>query len=117
MGILFALVAMRCLDEGVDIPPTRSAFLLGSSQNPKQFVQRRGRVLRKYPGKTHASIYDFIYLPQPETKTKERELRKELTRFAEFALSASNSRAAFELIIGAAESRGIRLREYVMQGV
>ena len=116
-GKLYALVAMRCLDEGVDVPPTRFAFLLGSSENPKQFVQRRGRVLRKYPGKKSASIYDFVYLPKPENVTTERELRKELTRFAEFALSSSNSEQSVNIIIKAAESRGIHLREYITQGV
>jgi len=116
-GFYHALVAMRCLDEGVDVPPTRSAFLLGSSENPKQFVQRRGRVLRKYPGKTSAAIYDFVYLPKPETKTREDELRKELTRFAEFALSARNAVDAFGIVVRAAESRGIPLRNYIQEGV
>lgn len=111
-GHLYALVAMRCLDEGVDVPPTRSAFLLGSSENPKQFVQRRGRVLRKYPRKTSATIYDFIYLPRPETARRETEIRKELTRFAEFALAARNSRDAFDEIVRVAEARGIPLAQY-----
>ncbi len=116
-GFYHLLVAMRCLDEGVDVPPTRSAFLLGSSENPKQFVQRRGRVLRKYPGKTSAAIYDFVYLPKPENKSHEDALRKELTRFAEFALSARNADDAYEIVVKAAESRGILLREYIQQGV
>lgn len=58
-----ALVAIRCLDEGVNIPSIRTAFILASSTNPKEYVQRRGRVLRKYPGKLYADIYDFITLP------------------------------------------------------
>jgi len=116
-GFYHLLVAMRCLDEGVDVPPTRSAFLLGSSENPKQFVQRRGRVLRKYPGKESAAIYDFVYLPKPENKSHEDALRKELTRFAEFALSARNADDAYETVVKAAESRGIPLREYIQQGV
>ena len=49
---LQALVAIRCLDEGVDIPETRRAFILASSSNPKQFIQRRGRILRVAKGKT-----------------------------------------------------------------
>lgn len=60
---LQALVAIRCLDEGVNIPSIRTAFILASSTNPKEYIQRRGRVLRKYPGKTRAIIYDFITLP------------------------------------------------------
>lgn len=115
-GHLHALVAMRCLDEGVDVPPTRSAFLLASSENPKQFVQRRGRVLRKYPGKTSASIYDYIYLSKAEGKPGEDILRKELTRFAEFAMSAQNAGDATQIIVRAAEEYGIPLREFISQG-
>jgi superfamily II DNA or RNA helicase len=116
-GTLEVLVAMRCLDEGVDVPPTRSAFLLASSENPKQFVQRRGRVLRQYPGKSFATIYDFIYLAPPERASEEMELRKELTRFAEFALTARNNEEAFKVIVQAAEIRDIPLREYGLQPV
>lgn len=116
-GHLQALVAMRCLDEGVDVPPTRSAFLLASSENPKQFVQRRGRVLRKYPGKTNASIHDYVYLSKLEGKSGEDSLRKELTRFAEFALSAQNSGEATQIIVQAAEEHGIPLRDFISQGV
>lgn len=60
---LQALVAIRCLDEGVNIPSIKTAFILASSTNPKEYIQRRGRVLRKYPGKNKAVIYDFITLP------------------------------------------------------
>lgn len=59
-----ALVAIKCLDEGVDIPATKRAFILSSTTNEKQFVQRRGRVLRKFEGKEYAEIYDFITLPR-----------------------------------------------------
>ncbi len=58
-----ALVAIRCLDEGVDIPSIKTAFILASSTNPKEYVQRRGRVLRNAPGKQFAVIYDFITMP------------------------------------------------------
>jgi len=62
-GELQCLVAIRCLDEGVDIPETKRAFILASSTNPRQFIQRRGRVLRKSPGKEIADIYDFLVEP------------------------------------------------------
>ena len=62
---LQALVAIRCLDEGVNIPSIKTAFILASSTNPKEYVQRRGRVLRKFPGKKFAVIYDFVTLPIP----------------------------------------------------
>lgn len=101
---LQGLVAIRCLDEGVDIPSVRTAVILASSTNPRQFVQRRGRVLRRSEGKAFAEIYDMIVVPPIEAKgsTSERSLlRKELTRFAEFAdvaLNAGDARAVvFEL--------------------
>lgn len=62
---LQALVAIKCLDEGVNIPSIRTAFILASTTNPKEYIQRRGRVLRRYPGKDHADIYDFVTLPRP----------------------------------------------------
>ena len=58
-----ALIAIRCLDEGVNVPSVDKAFILSSSTNPKEYIQRRGRVLRLYPGKDYAEIYDFITLP------------------------------------------------------
>jgi superfamily II DNA or RNA helicase len=62
-GIIQVIVAIRCLDEGIDIPATRTAFILASSSNPRQFVQRRGRLLRKSVGKNRAEIYDFYVDP------------------------------------------------------
>lgn len=58
-----AIVAIKCLDEGVNIPSIKTAFILASSTNPKEYIQRRGRVLRKYKGKKFAVIYDFVTLP------------------------------------------------------
>ena len=98
-GQLQGLVAIRCLDEGVDIPAVRTAVILASSTNPRQFVQRRGRVLRRHPGKDAAEIFNMIVVPPKETQSTESErslLRKELTRFAEFAdiaLNAGEARA------------------------
>ena len=93
-----ALVAIRCLDEGVDIPRTETAYILASSLNPRQFIQRRGRVLRRAPGKDFAYIYDFIVVP-PDGATldsaafnSERSLmRRELARVDEFASTSENA--------------------------
>ena len=92
-----ALVAMKCLDEGVDVPSTRRAVLMSNSQNPKQFIQRRGRVLRKHEesGKEYAEIHDLIVVPtlEPDRTTVDSEkniLKKELERFEEFAETAIN---------------------------
>lgn len=94
-GELQGLVAIRCLDEGVDIPAIETAVILASSGNPRQFIQRRGRVLRPHPGKERATIFDMIVLP-PELDREALEvernlLRKELRRFVEFADLADNA--------------------------
>ncbi len=94
-GELQGLVAIRCLDEGVDIPAIETAVILASSSNPRQFIQRRGRILRPYPGKKRATLFDMIVLPPDlgrETLEVERNLlRKELMRFLEFADLADNA--------------------------
>ncbi|MDR9404160.1 MAG: DNA phosphorothioation system restriction enzyme [Halothece sp. Uz-M2-17] len=102
-GALQGLVAIHCLDEGVDIPAIRHAVILASTGNPRQFIQRRGRVLRPHPGKTEATIFDLIVIPPQldrETWDVERNLlRKELKRFLEFAKLAKNSKAATEKLL------------------
>lgn len=93
---LRCLVAMRCLDEGVDIPDARIAYILASSTNPRQFIQRRGRLLRKVPGEDKiATIYDYLAIPQQTAEgvisDTERSLaRRELERAMEFAEQADN---------------------------
>jgi DNA phosphorothioation system restriction enzyme len=94
-GELQGLVAIKCLDEGVDIPAIQTAVILSSSTNPRQFIQRRGRVLRPHPGKQRATVFDMIVLPPDlDRNTLEVErnlLRKELKRFIEFADLADNA--------------------------
>ncbi|MEP0752103.1 DNA phosphorothioation system restriction enzyme [Trichocoleus sp. Lan] len=94
-GDLQGLVAIRCLDEGVDIPAIQNAVILASSSNPRQFIQRRGRILRPHPGKQRATLFDMIVVPPEldrETLEIERNLlRKELRRFVEFADLADNA--------------------------
>jgi len=90
------LVAMRCLDEGVDIPDARIAYVLASSSNPRQFIQRRGRLLRQPPiGEKKAVIYDYLAIPQAsphlEASEVERNLvRRELQRAVEFGRLSDN---------------------------
>ncbi|NES24358.1 MAG: DNA phosphorothioation system restriction enzyme [Symploca sp. SIO3E6] len=97
-GELQGLVAIRCLDEGVDIPAIQTAVILASSGNPRQFIQRRGRVLRPHPGKERATVFDMIVLPPDlgrEAWEVERNLlKKELKRFLEFADLADNAEEA-----------------------
>lgn len=84
-----AMVAIRCLDEGIDVPACRTAYLIASSRNPRQFIQRRGRILRRAPGKEQAKIYDFVVvMPESHLATEEIAgdfLRNELGRVADFA--------------------------------
>ncbi|WP_176222278.1 DEAD/DEAH box helicase family protein [Tuberibacillus sp. Marseille-P3662] len=99
-GDLQALVAIKCLDEGVDVPATQNAYIISSSTNPREFIQRRGRVLRKHKSKEFSYIHDFIVLPrhlkeindlEPTVFNIERNLvKRELTRFTEFANLAIN---------------------------
>jgi superfamily II DNA or RNA helicase len=91
---LRVLVAMKCLDEGVDIPDARVGYLLASSSNPRQFIQRRGRLLRRAEGKTHAVIYDYLAVPPagaPINFDVERSLLiRELQRANEFGKLSEN---------------------------
>lgn len=105
-GHLQALVAMKCLDEGVDVPSTQTAYILASSSNPREFIQRRGRILRKAPGKEHAEIHDLVAVPPQAyrqypsaTFAAERKIvARELKRFNEFAGMALNKFEARDTI-------------------
>lgn len=102
-GDLQGLVAIRCLDEGIDIPEIEQAVILASTGNPHQFIQRRGRVLRPHPHKKQAIIYDMIVMPPDldrQTWEVERNLlRKELKRFMEFAQIAKNAEDASQKLM------------------
>lgn len=97
-GLYQALVAISCLDEGIDIPSAQKAFLLSSSTNPREYIQRIGRVIRRYPGKERAEIVDFIVEPSwarindAEVMSHERRMfEKELRRVEDMASVAVNS--------------------------
>lgn len=102
-----AIVAIKCLDEGVNIPSIKTAFILASTTNPKEYIQRRGRVLRLAKNKPYAVIYDFVTLIKPLDEVNpysadyncERALAKrELARIKEFGEISLNSRDSDELI-------------------
>ena len=85
------LTAMKVLDEGVDIPHTDTAFLLASSTVEREWVQRRGRILRQAPGKDMARLHDFIVVPPDlESLAAKSLLRSELKRASAFADLAEN---------------------------
>jgi superfamily II DNA or RNA helicase len=99
-GKIDVLTSIRCLDEGVDIPATKSAYILASTSNPRQYVQRRGRILRTHPGKDYAVIHDFITVPSvngrpsflsgSEYDAERRLFENELKRVSTFAETALN---------------------------
>ncbi len=103
-----AIAAIKCLDEGVNIPAIKTAFILASSTNPKEYIQRRGRVLRLSEGKDFAEIYDFICLPDDigtlQNKTLEENeyfkslAAKEVRRMKEFSELSLNEYESAPLI-------------------
>lgn len=107
---LQAIVAIKCLDEGVNIPGIKTAFILASTTNPKEYIQRRGRVLRKSPetGKKYAEIYDFVTLPRPLDEVAsltEDQMRRDLSlvkneiaRVVEFGRLSMNAMDANQLV-------------------
>lgn len=99
--ILFGgiMLSIKCLDEGVDIPKISHAVIMASSQNPRQFIQRRGRVLRKDNQKSKAVIYDLFAVPNSEESIMPDSLLKsELSRAIEFADSALNTNGAMSTL-------------------
>lgn len=106
-GTYQALVAMKCLDEGVDVPSASLGIILASSGSPREYIQRRGRLLRRSPGKARAIIYDLVVVPDPSVMTDERLrkiehdiLKKELSRVEEFGACAENSLDVHTWILG-----------------
>lgn len=114
-GHVQALVAIRCLDEGVDIPETQTAFLLASATDPRQYVQRRGRVLRRSPGKEIAEVHDVLVAPprvhqdpdSPYYAATRRLFGRELVRAAEFAELAENGPEAMGRLLATRERLGL----------
>lgn len=95
------LLGIGCLDEGLDIPAMKRAIMLYSYDRERQFVQRRGRVLRKHPGKERADIYDIIVLPHGSglaPSVAEALLARELRRYSKFAELASNEKDASRVL-------------------
>lgn len=87
------LVAIRCLDEGVDVPAANRALIVASTTNPRQYVQRRGRVLRRSPGKTHAKLYDVMVVDDEGRPINKAELERGL----DFARNSNSYATAVEL--------------------
>lgn len=102
-GKIHVLTSMKCLDEGVDVPRSELAIFCASTGNPRQFIQRRGRVLRLHKDKIHATIHDLVVVPEVrgEENTFEMErglVRKELERVVDFANLAMNKTDTYETL-------------------
>lgn len=113
-----AIVAIKCLDEGVNIPSIKTAFILASSTNPKEYIQRRGRVLRLAENKPYAIIYDFITLPTPleyvggdegVMKLDKSLIKREIIRMQEFGEISKNPSEANALVNQLKEAYGLDL--------
>lgn len=91
------LVAIKCLDEGIDVPSAKRAIVMASSTNPREYIQRVGRVIRQSEGKTRAEIYDMIIRPDLNNideglrKIEKRIFEKELDRVEDLSLNSINS--------------------------
>lgn len=95
-GRLEVLTSMKCLDEGVDVPRSEMAVFCASTGNPRQFIQRRGRILRKHPDKEKAIIHDLVVVPEivegmENYEMERRLLGAELKRVKNFALLSENA--------------------------
>lgn len=100
-GKLEVLTSMKCLDEGVDVPRSELAIFCASTGNPRQFIQRRGRILRNHPDKKRAVIHDLVVVPEISSvsenfKMERSLLASELKRVRDFALMSENADFAYE---------------------
>ncbi len=99
------LVAIKCLDEGIDIPSADRAIVMASSTNPREYVQRIGRIIRQAPGKYSATIHDLIIEPalnafydEELTKLEVRIFRKEMDRVLDLSRNALNNTTVVNVV-------------------
>lgn len=91
VGSVDIVFAKQRLNEGIDIPSARRAVFVASSTSEREFIQRRGRVLRKAPGKKLAEIFDFIVVPPDDLSSKGSSIvNNEINRAMDFAMTADN---------------------------
>ena len=114
-GHLDALLAIRVLDEGFDLPICKSAILLSSSSNERQFIQRRGRVLRNHVSKSKADIYDFLTLPARGSAGEwvSALTQRECLRAFEFSRFSQTHAISEQKMIDACEEFGIEYSKVV----
>jgi superfamily II DNA or RNA helicase len=103
-GKIDVLTSMKCLDEGVDVPRAELAIFCASTGNPRQFIQRRGRILRTHPDKQFAYIHDLVVIPEVNPYSggymmERGMLKKELERVNNFALLSENSSHTLDVLL------------------
>lgn len=104
-GRIQVLVGIKCLDEGIDITTARIAILMASSTNPREFVQRVGRVIRPSKNKSFSHIYDLIVRPTGGGDADLRILQKEANRTMQIADNAINRQEVVEIF----EKSGVQI--------
>ena len=111
-GRLDALVAIKCLDEGIDIPEANLAIILASDTSERQFIQRRGRVLRAAVKKTSATIVDVLVVPPP-TDVSAGVIKSELSRVRHFTRPARNRMSAIITLVRELAPYGISHSDFL----
>ncbi len=113
-GKLQVLTSMKCLDEGIDVPRSEMAIFCASTGNPRQFIQRRGRILRTHKDKQYAYIHDLVVIPKvgescASFKMERSLLKNELKRVCDFALLSENVSYAQIQLLDTMEHYGLNL--------
>jgi superfamily II DNA or RNA helicase len=116
-GKVHVLTSMKCLDEGVDVPRSELAIFCSSTGNPRQFIQRRGRVLRLHKEKVHAVIHDLVVVPEISVEASnynmERNLvKKELERVVDFSNLSMNKMDTYESLKGVLKYYNLNLNDF-----
>jgi superfamily II DNA or RNA helicase len=117
-GKVHVLTSMKCLDEGVDVPRSELAIFCASTGNPRQFIQRRGRVLRLHKDKTHAVIHDLVVVPRinPEDDNFAMEknlIKKELERVVDFSELSMNKMDTYEELEELLDYYNLNLNDFI----
>ncbi len=116
-GNIHVLTSMKCLDEGIDVPRSEMAIFCASTGNPRQFIQRRGRILRVHKDKTYAVIHDMVVIPKKTgddaTYIMERNLiKKELERVVNFSQLADNKTLTYQTFKNVLDDYNLNLNDF-----
>lgn len=118
-GVIDVLTSMKCLDEGVDVPRSELAIFCASTGNPRQFIQRRGRVLRLHDDKIHAVIHDLVVVPRIDSgmgnyDMERNLLKRELERVVDFSELSMNKADTFNELENILDHYNINLNDLIV---